>query len=527
MFKNASHITGDLGEGEILFQTPFRYMFRELAESDDCKMLEWPATQFALEALGTAMGAVTEADNSATPSIYTYLGQFIDHDITARSDRDHSTSIIGGSGGLRKELRPLKPADVEYTLMNGRRPTLDLDNVYGDGPSLVDSSNASAQNKTRADELFQNFRLKSTLLASPSGAADVPRNGRSANIADGRNDENLNISQLHAAFLAMHNRVMDNHSLSGASGYSEARRLMRWCYQYVVLNDYLTQVCDANVINDILVNGNRFYLPDRGSVYMPLEFSVAGFRFGHAMIRPTYKLNDNHDAVDIMQLLDFARDARLADSASDFLEPAGDGSYRIKSEYAIAFSNYVSFGAGMTPANLAQKINPKLSKGLDDLPFDRGRLQNVLGNLAQRNLMRGYLLSIPTGQSVAYAMGEQPLDAEVLQDSINELANNMVGVPSLKQILKDGIFKDRTPLWFYLLQEADTHTGGESLGSIGSRLVGETIVGLVSADTSSYLHYRDHPRVDAENGILLDDGSGTDLLIHDMPSLLEYAGVHK
>ena len=367
-------------------------------------------------------------------------------------DRDHSTSIIGGSGGLRKELHPLKPADVEYTLMNGRRPTLDLDNVYGDGPSLVDSSNASAQNKTRADELF----LKSTLLASPPDAADVPCNGREANIADGRNDENLNISQLHAAFLAMHNRIMDNYSLRGASGYSEARRLMRWCYQYVVLDDYLTQVCDANVINDILINGNCFYLPDRGSVYMPLEFSVAAFRFGHAMIRQTYKLNDYHDDVDTMQLLGFARDARIADSASDFLEPAGDGSYRIKPEYAIAFSNYVSFGAG-TPVNLAQKINPKLSKGLDDVPFDRGRLQNVRGNLAQRNLMRGYLLRIPTGQSVAYAMGEQPLDADVLQDAINELADNMVGVPSLKQILKDGIFKDRTPLWFYLLQEADTH----------------------------------------------------------------------
>ncbi len=48
-------------------------------------------------------------------------------------------------------------------------------------------------------------------------------------------------------------------------------------------------------------------------------------------------------------------------------------------------------------------------------------------------------------------------------------------------------------------------------------------MGQVQADTSNYLNHRDHPRVDAENGILLDDGSGTDLLIHDMPSLLEYA----
>ena len=422
MLQNASHLTGELGEGEILFQTPFGYMFPELAKSSDCKLVKWPATQYALEALGSAMGMVTEAQDSDIPSVYTYLGQFIDHDITARTDRDGSLSTIGGGGNLRQEIHPADPMEVEAKLTNGRRPGFDLDSVYGDGPGLLDISATGQQARTRAAGLYNpSLELILQSIDGAAGAVDLSRNGRTANIADGRNDENLNISQLHAAFIALHNKILSNHGLNGAAGYSEARRLVRWCYQYIVLNDYLTRVCDANVVADILINGNRYYLPNRGPVYMPLEFSTAAFRFGHAMIRPSYHINSTQQC-DLLSLLDFANPKRMmSPDKEDFIEDVDGGMHRLKAKFAVAWSNYVETGGG-APINLAQKINPHLSKGLDELPFDRGRLETVLGNLAQRNLMRGYQLSIPSGQAVAYAMGEEPIDMDAMQDAIDSLA---------------------------------------------------------------------------------------------------------
>lgn len=49
-----------------------------------------------------------------------------------------------------------------------------------------------------------------------------------------------------------------------------------------------------------------------------------------------------------------------------------------------------------------------------------------------------------------------------------------------------------TPLWYYVLREAALIGGGEILGPVGGRIVGEVIIGLLQADRDSYLSAAPH-----------------------------------
>jgi hypothetical protein len=288
-FKEFTH-GGTLNVAEILFQTRFDYMFPLLASNPECLLPPGATTQSALLSLGAAMATDTLAQplDSTIPAIFTYLGQFIDHNITAQTDREIGVSRIATPDGMVMDLTPLPSHEVVRKLVNGRRPKLDLNQVYGDGPGL--GTNPSP---TEADELFDLATLDFKVVADPPGF-DVPRqNDGTAIIADMRNNENLNVSQLHCVFLLFHNKVAAGlpAALTKDQRYIRARQLVRWAYQYIVLNDYLPNVCDPTVVNDVAANGLRYYAPDNDLLFMPLEFSVAAFRFGHSMIRPQYQLN--------------------------------------------------------------------------------------------------------------------------------------------------------------------------------------------------------------------------------------------
>ncbi len=255
-FKEFSH-GGTLNAAEILFHTSFDYMFPLLAANPECLLPPGATTQGALLSLGAAMATDTLAMplDSTVPAIFTYLGQFIDHNITAQTDREIGVSRIAAPDGTVMDLTPLAPDKVVQKLVNGRRPKLDLNQVYGDGPRL--GTNASP---TEGDELFNLATLDFKVVADPPGF-DVPRqDDGTAIIADMRNNENLNVSQLHCAFLLFHNKVAAGLQavLTKERRYIRARQLVRWSYQYIVLNDYLPNVCDPVVVNDVAANGVRY-----------------------------------------------------------------------------------------------------------------------------------------------------------------------------------------------------------------------------------------------------------------------------
>ena len=288
-FKEFTH-GGTLNVAEILFNTRFNYMFPLLAANPDCLLTPGATTQGALLSLGTAMASDTlaMANDSKIPAIFTYLGQFIDHNITAQTDREIGVSRIATPDGNVMDITPLPSSEVVEKLVNGRRPKLDLNQVYGDGPGL-----GTDPSPTEADELFDLATLNFRVVKDAPGF-DVPRqNDGTAVIADMRNNENLNISQLHCAFLLFHNKVAAGlpAALTKDQRYIRTRQLVRWAYQYIVINDYLPNVCDPVVVDDVAANGLRYYAPDNDLLFMPLEFSVAAFRFGHSMIRPQYIIN--------------------------------------------------------------------------------------------------------------------------------------------------------------------------------------------------------------------------------------------
>ena len=497
MLKNVSHYVGKQDASEILFDTSFGYTFEFLCTCQDHLLAPGHKTIASLQKLGEIMadlGSTTDPQtdqDSTIPSIYTYLGQFIDHDITARTDRDSEFSNISDPNSIT----PKSPAEVVANLRNGRRPQLDLDSVFGEGPSFT------KYYKAEADHLYNNVSLNLYIEDSPAGYLDLRRENKKAEIADERNDENLMVSQLHACFIKMYNKINTaiEPGLTNQEAYSRARQLTRWAYQYVVVNDYLHQVCDASIMNDIQLNGPFYY--SSNIPYMPLEFSVAAFRFGHAMIRPFYNINDTQTK-NIMEL--------LGPSMSNLMD---NGTGKLKSENVIKWSHYASFN-GSTPTNMARKISPFIAKGLFDLsPVGATPPPSVLASLSQRNLLRGYLLSIPAGQSIAEAMRISPLTHQQLVEGLND---------EQKCALYDSGFTARTPLWYYVLQEAKVQQDGNKLGYVGSKLVGETLVGLVKGDFNSYMNNMTDPAV-TPDGILLP---GSTTPIKTIADILTYAEVH-
>src|SRR3989454_330847 len=228
-----------------------------------------------LTGLGSAMSADFDPpkdgkddEESGIPALYTYLGQFIDHDIT-----------FDPASVLQKQNDP-------DALVDFRTPALDLDNVYGRGPNdqpyMYDGGNA--------------FLLGDALQGGDPGAQDRPRstaNPRRALIGDPRNDENTIVSQLQGLFLRFHNRTLDENP---GLELAEIQRLVRYHYQYVVLNDFLPRIVHSSVLKE-LKTGPRYDSRKlevyhwKNDPFMPVEFSVAAYRLGHSMVRPGYRLN--------------------------------------------------------------------------------------------------------------------------------------------------------------------------------------------------------------------------------------------
>ncbi|HTX36436.1 MAG TPA: heme peroxidase family protein [Bryobacteraceae bacterium] len=496
-FKEFTH-GGTLDVAEILFNTRFNYMFPLLAANPECLLTPGAATQGALLSLGTAMAAdvVTNPLDSTIPAIFTYLGQFIDHNITAQTDREIGVSRIATPDGNVMDITPLPSREVVKKLVNGRRPKLDLDQLYGDGPAL--GTNPSP---TEGDELFDPATLNFKITADPPGF-DVPRqNDGTAIIADMRNNENLNVSQLHCLFLLFHNKVAAGLpvALTKDQRYIRARQLVRWAYQYIVINDYLPTVCDPVVVADVAANGVRYYAPDNDMLFMPLEFSVAAFRFGHSMIRPQYQVN----TATLLTLTQILSVGKLLD---------GGTPPKLLGSNIIAWHNFANI-AGHPAPQMARKIDPLIAAGLANLPvFLQGSsilVGPLLQHLARRNLLRGFLLSIPTGQAVADGMQTQALTPAELQGAPGPIQDAVIG----------GGFDTATPLWYYILREAEVQQNGNRLGSVGSRIVAETLSALARRDGASYLN---NPQDSAVKPNGIEVGGGT--VIATIADLIKFAG---
>jgi hypothetical protein len=471
------------------FQGRFGRLFRSLpvakyGVTDD-------ESRAALIALGTAMtGSLDPAkdgadpEESGIPALYTYFGQFIDHDITF----DPMTTLIQHS-------------DPD-ALTDFRTPAFDLDNVYGRGPNdqpyLYDGS--------------MKFLLGDKLA---NGAPDLPRNNANparALIGDPRNDENSIVSQLQGLFLRFHNRVVDENS---GAGFGAVQQIVRFHYQWIILQDFLPRIIQSSVLDalksaDGTFDRNRLkFFHWKNEPFLPVEFAVAAYRLGHSMIRPGYRLN-NDDAT----LLPI-----FPDPPTDPTKGLA-GFQKMASNRGIDWARFIdteirSYGPAVIPdgtplvfppaknrLQFAYRIDTSLVNPLSLLPASVA--SDPPPSLPQRNLIRSFELGLPSGQDVARAMGVQVMKDDEI--TLGKFVDAPQGgddpdirgtIASLGQL---AAFKGKCPLWTYILAEALKHQTKVTipvsenlqittpqLGPVGGRIVAEVFLGLMFGDNDSML----------------------------------------
>lgn len=484
-----------------------------------------------------------DANNSALAPVFTYLGQFIDHDITNQGlSRPEAAEIIDIFNRPNDDFAPQLRTDVADAIVNQRTGRLDLDSLYG--PSTPTGN--AAHDKLIGFLRFPEDRAKmwlGTLSPFPGGipdklpldgAADLLRlrrlmapetgdvlfsqedfdglpedvrnifgrnnspNLTAAVIGDPRNDENLFVAQLHVAFLRFHNRMVDALRDAGNTGnaeeiFAKAREQVVLHYQWLVMNVYLPAICDPVALQQVKASGASLYGAflagcghTEGDAFpMPIEFAVAAFRFGHSMVRGNYDWN------------------------SAFGRGEGGDTQRASFELLFAFTGggeNPMFGAPSLPQNWVvdwartglsnSEFADRTTRRIDTnvaLPLRRMRNEATTldddtatpeeldkKNLAARNLKRGIRMSVPSAQACLAAINVQHgFDLRPLTQA--ELTFGRTG-----NELQEAGFHRATPLWFYTLKEAEMRQAGQRLGALGTHIVGGTIAGLIIHDPNSY-----------------------------------------
>ena len=401
----------------------------------------------AFDALVETMRTETIEDGPADAGM-TFFGQFIDHDITL-----DTTSAIGTT---------IDPRSIR----NVRTPNLDLDCVYGDGP---EASNYLYSH----DPETRNFLL----FGRADNPYDLARNCEgTALIGDFRNDENILVSQIQGAFICLHNILMTHlregddtaHAVADCAqmgvrmdvwhdilpprlaDFEQVRRFIRLHYQWLILNEFLPSFVEQEDIDHALAHD---IFP--GAPMMPAEFSVAAFRFGHATVQPSYVLRKGEAPIDLFALRGFGpRDPGATIEMAQF--------FGKKAQHALPVGTKMAATLFELPDNI---VGSGLTWGNLEIPVAQAK------KLALRNILRDRTaMQLPSGQQMAHKLGLDPVKTP--------------------KVLKDRHI-DKTPLWFYLLQEADKKgAGGKSgkLKGVGGKIVASVFVRLLKEDPESVLN---------------------------------------
>jgi hypothetical protein len=458
------------------FEGRFGRLFRSLPparfDEEDLKSLA-SAMVAQAETTPTSEDEDDDEENIGTPTNpgisvgFTYLGQFIDHDLT-----------FDPASSLQKQ-------DDPDALVDFRTPRFDLDCVYGRGPD-------------DQPYLYEDDGLRLLLGRALTGnphdprTRDLPRNSpgpaspKRALIGDPRNDENVIVSQLHTTFLRFHNRIVD--SLHGQADFHTVQRLVRWHYQWVVLHDFLPTIIGKKMLGSILPHLARktsihqdkpdlqFFHP-RNEPFMPVEFSVAAYRFGHSMVRPIYRLNTTLADRQVI----FSLDPNV---------PNLTGFREFPAEWAIEWNLFFNFGPapahGKQRRQPAYKIDSSLVNPLGSLP---PAIASQIPSLAERNLLRGLRMGLPSGQDVARKIGVPVLPDDRLRIG---KATEEDAATNIHLVDVSPKFRNKAPLWYYVLAEAQQEFVNNQtpirLGPVGGRIVGEVFVGLLLGDRHSFLN---------------------------------------
>jgi hypothetical protein len=520
-----------------------------------------PATVGELDALGDRMiDAVANpedpAPDSTLPPVFTYWGQFLDHELTARTDRESEITSV------KDPHPPAVSSTVESNFRNARSPRFDLDSVYGGSPvgTGITTDMVTIISGLRHPTLVNKMRVGTAIEPGPlpdglDEHRDLPRYvqvqasvrdaalraaqaslpapefakfsaglPQRALIGDTRNDENLVVAQFHLSFLRFHNKAIDflaSHNTGWIADFTSAQTLTRLHYQWLIVEGYLKGVCDPAVVDRVVQDRASHFFKFRAEFdarrqssrlgnALPLEFSVAGYRFGHSMVRAFYDYNKN-----------FGRGSGVLPNATlellfEFTGGGGrlDANKKLPKNWVMDWTRFVGVAphdaTDGQPARVARKIDTALAPPLKTMVKEGNdetdvQLRELFKNLARRNLRRGYNLKLPTGQALHKHLKQK---GAVQSAPITDVSTIFNSKPQLRDFLTNSQSKffERTPLWFYVLAEAEK-AGGNRLGEVGSFLVASTFVGVLLADPDSALSRGSDP---TQSPLRMDDNSPID-----------------
>ena len=458
----------------------------------------------SLSALGSLANAMLEPGggfDTTSGAIYTYWGQFLDHDITLDLEPQPSAFFSFAGNGSRAPLIDPNGAIV-YDYESKR---FDLSSIYGGGPKV-------------SPELYDTDGIHFLVPKNVNGVVDLPRNpDGSAIIVEHRNDENQITSQMHVAFMLFHNKIADTLN----TNFRQTQRLVIQYHQYAILTDFMPTLFGQSVVNDLLAGHHRIYDPGPfvSRPIMPVEFSVATYRMGHSMVRAAYSINpvispNNKNARNTLFAGVNGAFGAVGGTGTP-LTPVGDlhGGYPLTLDHQIDWRNFSEdlFDPSVPGASL-QVFKQIGSDGLHMIGqsmFGQPPGEPLVGtgaglpigtatggeaatsgsnSIAYRDLVRALFYLLPSGQDVATAMGITPIAPTTVIDP--------TVVPG---------FENGTPLWFYMMYETyvqnqnspvtndfdNTGTANDfqnvALGPVGARINADVFLRILQLDNTGVM----------------------------------------
>jgi len=368
---------------------------------------------------------------------YTYFGQFVAHDVT-------SMEIESGKATNRRRFR------------------LALDSVFDYGNSV--SELASCEN---ASAIYKHIPV--TILGNHNSCAyDLPRlKSGQAVIADRRNDDTLTLAQFQVLFIKLYNKICDICEVPPPkNGYytidQNARELCSLIFQAAIWDDYLPRLVDKQILERVKIDGAAvIQLQNRENC--PIEMALAGFRFGHAMVRGQYEWwNRGHNSASVRSFWNNSFNSKLSSQGFTRLD------FDWVTNWTRLFDMKSEEGCSSDQVLKARTINASLTGELQDLR-DEAIDHEGPHSLALRTLARAVEFGVQPWEIVLDCANRR-LGGKLRIDPIDPAVDE---TQCVRHALKE--IGSRVPLWFYLLKEAELKGCFGGLGPLGGTLLAETL----------------------------------------------------